>query len=106
MADFSTKPTRLSHTHTYTHTHTHTPLLGPLFPSLILPILHLPSLIRGHLLSFLPASPGFSSPSLIGEFLQVSDWPVISAPPLVNTYENTSPFFRDTPSISSDRLLL
>lgn len=76
----------------YTHTHTHPSPRAP-FPPLILPILHLPSLIKGHLLSFLPASPGFSSPSPIGEFLQDSDWPVLSAPPLVSIHENTSPFW-------------
>lgn len=77
-----------------THIHTHPSPRAP-FPPLILPILPpstLPPLIKGHLLSFLSASPGFSSPSLIGGFLQICDWPVLSAPPLVNSHEDTSSF--------------
>ena len=79
--------------HTYVHTNTHSSPRAPFFPPLILPILPLPSLIKGHLLSFLSASPSFSCPSLIGGFLHVSDWTVPPAPPLVNSGENASPSF-------------
>lgn len=72
---------------------THTPLPGPLFLPSSPPILPLPPLIKGHLLSFLSASPCFSSSSLIGEFMHVSDWAELSAPPRVNSHENISPFF-------------
>lgn len=76
VADFSTK--LLTHTHTQTHL-SQGPFSSP-HPS--------PLSSRVILLSFLPASP-----SLIGELQHISDWPVLSAPPLVSIYENTSLFW-------------
>lgn len=99
MAGFSTKPTCLSPDTQ--------PSPWASFPSLVPPILPLPLLIKGHLLSFLSASSCVSSSSsLIGEFIEVSDWAVLSAPPLVTCHEKISPFSKNTPSFSEDGPLL
>lgn len=79
----------------------HTTLSLGLFSSLVPPILPLPPLIKGHLLSFLSASSCVSSsPSLIGEFIEVSHWAVLSAPPLVTCHENNPPPFQNTRLLS------